>query len=33
VAENFSLHHRVQTDSVAHPNLLPNGYQGLSPWW
>jgi len=27
-AGNFTLHHRVQTESVAHPSLLSNGYRG-----
>jgi hypothetical protein len=31
-AGNFSLHHRVQNGSGAHPASLSNGYQGLSPW-
>jgi hypothetical protein len=26
---NFSLHHRVQNVSGAHPASLSNGYQGL----
>jgi hypothetical protein len=38
-AENFSLHHRAQTGSGAHPaslwgppSLLSYEYQGLLPW-
>jgi hypothetical protein len=30
VAENFSLHHRVQTGSGAHPASYPTGTRGLS---
>jgi hypothetical protein len=29
---NFSLHHRVQDGSGAHPASYPNGYTGLLPW-
>jgi hypothetical protein len=30
-AENFSLHHRVQTDFVAHPASYPMGTSGSIP--
>jgi hypothetical protein len=30
-AENFSIHHRVQTGSGAHPASYPMGTRGSSP--
>jgi hypothetical protein len=29
---NFSLHHRVQNGSAAHPASYPMGTRGSSPW-